>query len=84
MQGYLWIIWVKLAGSLWIIGGEIRQLINILFCGYRHKIEIPILVWGTVPQRVIKKTRNSETSFLSIHSNVHYILLRAHIRPRNA
>ena len=40
--------------------GEIRQLINILFCGYR-RLEIadprmlpkPILVWGTVPQRVI-------------------------------
>jgi hypothetical protein len=36
MQGYLWIIWVKLEGALWIIGGEIRQLINILFCGYRR------------------------------------------------
>jgi hypothetical protein len=36
MQGYLWIIWVKLAGVLWIIGGKIRQLINILFCGYRR------------------------------------------------
>jgi hypothetical protein len=29
------VIWVKLAGALWIIGGKIRQLINILFCGYR-------------------------------------------------
>jgi hypothetical protein len=38
MQGYLWLIWVKLAGALWIIGGEIRQLINILFCGYRSDI----------------------------------------------
>ena len=36
MQGYLWIIWVKLAGALWIIEGEIWQLINILFCGYRR------------------------------------------------
>jgi hypothetical protein len=40
MQGYLWIIWVKLAGALWIIGGEIRQLINILFCGYQRRSEI--------------------------------------------
>jgi hypothetical protein len=36
MQGYLWIIWVKLAGALWIIGGKFRQLINILFCGYQR------------------------------------------------
>ena len=36
MQGYLWIIWVKFAGALWIIGGKIRQLINILFCGYQN------------------------------------------------
>jgi hypothetical protein len=27
MQGYLWIIWVKLAEALWIIGAKIRQLI---------------------------------------------------------
>jgi hypothetical protein len=40
MQAYLWIIWIKLAGALWIIGGKIRQLINILFCGYRRKLEI--------------------------------------------
>jgi hypothetical protein len=65
MQGYLWIIWVKLAGALRIIGGEIMQLINILFCGYR-RLEIhyplseirdkcmpkPILAWAQVPQRV--------------------------------
>ena len=36
MQGYLWLIWVKLAGTLWIIWVKIRQLINILFCGYRR------------------------------------------------
>ena len=36
MQGYLWVIWVKLAGALWIIWVKIRQLINILFCGYRR------------------------------------------------
>jgi hypothetical protein len=36
MHGYLWIIWVKLAGALWIIGEKIKQLINILFCGYRR------------------------------------------------
>jgi hypothetical protein len=34
------IIWVKFAGTLWIIGGEIRQLINILFCGYQRRSEI--------------------------------------------
>jgi hypothetical protein len=38
MEGYLWIIWVKLAGALWIIGGKLG--INILFCGYRRRLEI--------------------------------------------
>jgi hypothetical protein len=53
MQGYLWIIWVKLAGALWIIGVKIRQLINILFCGYRRStirdkcMPKPILARGT-------------------------------------
>jgi hypothetical protein len=28
MQGYLWIIWVKLAGALWIIRAKIRHLIK--------------------------------------------------------
>jgi hypothetical protein len=43
MQGYLWLIWVKLAGALWIIGVKIRQLINILFCGYRRStIQDPV------------------------------------------
>jgi hypothetical protein len=64
MQGYLWIIWIKLAGVLWIIGGKIRQLINILFCDYR-RLEIgdcrsknaaeTYTRLGTVPQRVIKR-----------------------------
>ena len=65
MQGYLWIIWIKLAGALWIIGGwEIRQLINILFCGYR-RLEIgdcrsknaaeTYTRLGTMSQRVIKR-----------------------------
>ena len=31
MQGYLWIIWVKLAGALWIIGGKIRQSLIFYF-----------------------------------------------------
>jgi hypothetical protein len=60
MQGYLWIVWVKLAGASWIIGGEIRQLNNILFCGYRRlEIHYPLSEiretytrLGTVPQRV--------------------------------
>ena len=53
----------KIGRSLMDNWGEIRQLINILFCGYRrleihHKCEPkPILVWGTVPQRVIKVLR---------------------------
>jgi hypothetical protein len=55
MQFYLWIIWVKLAGVLWIIGGEIRQLINILFCGYRRSENHAETYtrMGPVPQRVI-------------------------------
>ena len=41
------------------IGVKIRQLINILFCGYRRStirdkcMPKPILARGTVPQRVI-------------------------------
>ena len=31
MQGYLWIIWVKLAGALWIIGVKIRQSLIFYF-----------------------------------------------------
>ena len=61
MQGYLWIIWVKLAGALWIIGGEIRQSLIFYFVAiddWRSTIRDkcmpkPILVWGTVPQRVM-------------------------------
>jgi hypothetical protein len=62
-----------LAGALWIIEGEIRQLINILFCGYR-RLEIgdcrsmmpkPILAWALVPQRVMKRPRwNENNEFL--------------------
>jgi hypothetical protein len=68
MQGYLWIIWVKLAGALWIIGVKIRQLINILFCGYRRStIRDPRQMHAgnlyspgaQVPQRVIKAAFHS-------------------------
>jgi hypothetical protein len=38
--GLFMVIWVKLAGALWIIGGKTRQLINILFCGYQRQSEI--------------------------------------------
>jgi hypothetical protein len=74
MQGYLWIIWVKLAGVLWIIGGKIRQLINILFCGYRrsenHAETYTRL--GTVPQRVISYATvindHDECQMLYVHT----------------
>ena len=67
MQGYLWINWVKLAGALWIIGVKIRQLINILFCGYRRsRIRDPRQMHAEtytrpghrVPQRVITEIQN--------------------------
>ena len=31
MQGYLWIIWVKLAGALWIIGGKLGSSLIFYF-----------------------------------------------------
>jgi hypothetical protein len=62
MQGYLWIIWVKLAGALWIIWVKIRQLINILFCGYRrleNHAETYTRRGAQVPQRVIRYGRRA-------------------------
>ena len=55
MQGYLWIIWVKLAGSLWIIGGKLGSSLIFYFVAIddrrstiREKCKPkPILVWGT-------------------------------------
>jgi hypothetical protein len=40
MQGYLWIIRVKIGRSLMDNLGKKWQLINILFCGYRRRLEI--------------------------------------------
>jgi hypothetical protein len=31
MEGYLWIIWVKLAGALWIIGGKLGSSLIFYF-----------------------------------------------------
>ena len=31
MQGYLWIIWVKMAGALWIIGGKLGSSLIFYF-----------------------------------------------------
>ena len=46
MQGYLWIIWVKLAGALWIIGGKLGSSLIFYFVAInRRKCEpkpIPI------------------------------------------
>jgi hypothetical protein len=50
----------KIGRSLMDNWGEIRQLINILFCGYQRRSDIhqkcvakPILARAQVPQRVI-------------------------------
>ena len=61
MQGYLWIIWIKLAGALWIIGGGgggggIRQLITD-FVAIDDPLSLirdkcmpkPILAWAQCP-----------------------------------
>jgi hypothetical protein len=60
MQGYLWIIWVKLAGALWIIGGELGSSLIFYFVAiddWRSMIRDkcmpkPILSWAQVPQGV--------------------------------
>ena len=31
MEGYLWIIWVKLTGALWIIGGKLGSSLIFYF-----------------------------------------------------
>ena len=31
MEGYLWLIWVKLAGALWIIGGKLGSSLIFYF-----------------------------------------------------
>jgi hypothetical protein len=31
MESYLWIIWVKLAGALWIIGGKLGSSLIFYF-----------------------------------------------------
>jgi hypothetical protein len=54
MQGYLWIIWVKLAGVLWIIGGKIRQSLIFYFVAIDDPLSMirdkgmpkPILAWA--------------------------------------
>jgi hypothetical protein len=64
----------KIGRSLMDNWGEIRQLINILFCGYQRRSDIhqkcvlkPILVWGTVPQRVITFSSGGPMSSKQIH-----------------
>ena len=56
MQGYLWIIWVKLAGVLWIIGGgggggggELGSSLIFYFVAIDDRRTMPkhILAWGT-------------------------------------
>ena len=62
MESYLWIIWVKLAGALWIIGGKLGNSLIFLFFGYQRRLEIADPLNGAetytrqyspgVPQRV--------------------------------
>ena len=40
--GYLWIIWVKICRGLMDNLGKNWQLINILFCGHRRRLEISL------------------------------------------
>jgi hypothetical protein len=70
MEGYVWIIWVKLAGALWIIGGKLGSSLIFYFVAINddRKSDIgnltsdihqkcmpkPILARAQVPQRVKK------------------------------
>jgi hypothetical protein len=56
MEGYVWIIWVKLAGALWIIGGKLGSSLIFYFVAINddrksdiHQKCVPkhILVRGT-------------------------------------
>jgi hypothetical protein len=51
---------------------RIKQLINILFCGYRRSTirDKPILAWAQVPQRVIKHIETKIIDILEIDSSV--------------
>jgi hypothetical protein len=57
------VIWVKLAGALWIIGGEIRQLINILFCGYQRRSEIRHLTSSTRAETYTRQGTGAPVSY---------------------
>ena len=55
MQGFLWIIWVKMAGALWIIGGKLGSSLILYFVAIDDPLSKknepkPILARGTVPQ----------------------------------
>jgi hypothetical protein len=47
MQGYLWIIWVKLAGALWITWVKLGSSLIFYFVAIDDRRPKPILVWGT-------------------------------------
>ena len=59
MQGYLWIIWIKLAGVLWIIGEKLGSSLIFYFVAihYPRKMhaETYTRLGYRVPQRVITR-----------------------------
>jgi hypothetical protein len=56
MQGYLWIIWIKLAGALWIIGGKLGSSLIFYFVAIddprKMQAETYTRLGHRVPQRV--------------------------------
>jgi hypothetical protein len=60
MEGYLWIIWVKLAGALWIIGGKLGSSLIFYFVAvddWRSTTNVSRNLYSSgaqMPQRVIK------------------------------
>jgi hypothetical protein len=42
MESYLWIIWVKLAGALWIIGGKLGSSLIFYFVAIEAEIGDPL------------------------------------------
>jgi hypothetical protein len=80
LAGALWIIWGE---GGWGGGGGIRQLINILFCGYRSDIHDPLSEKNArrnlyssgaqVPYRVIKFQECKISSLLALLAE-HWIM----------
>jgi hypothetical protein len=51
MEGYLWLIWVKLAGALWTIGGKLGSSLIFYFVAINDDRKSDI--WGRLYQRWI-------------------------------